>query len=122
MGGTPERNTSSPTGLATWPWAGGSVLGLLKFGECPGQSARRQRTGTISTPAPLQPQSWIQSTDGIAESWWFFEAFFLLFVALGLHHCMQAFSGRSHQGLRFILALMLSLLIAVASLVAEPGL
>ena len=79
MGGTPERNTSSPTGLATWPWAGGSVLGLLKFGECPGQSARRQRTGTISTPAPLQPQSWIQSTDGIAESWWFFEAFFFFF-------------------------------------------
>ena len=82
MGGTPERNTLSPTGLATWPWAGGSVLGLLKFGECPGQSARRQRTGTISTPAPLQPQSWIQSTDGIAESWWFFEAFFFFFLRL----------------------------------------
>ena len=37
VGGTPERNTSSPTGLATWPWAGGSVLGLLKFGECSGE-------------------------------------------------------------------------------------
>ena len=36
-GGTAERNTLSPTWLSTWPWAGGSVLGLLKFGECSGE-------------------------------------------------------------------------------------
>lgn len=70
-----KRNTSSLTWLSTCPWAGGSALGLLKFGQRPEELAgwavsQEAKDGGLLPLRVRHPtaQSGIQSMVGTADS------------------------------------------------------